>query len=287
MRIVEMSAALVAAETLLALTPIVIKKTPLDPVSAIWSRVLSSAVLGFALASDHTLTYYEIPGFIALGGMNLLHIASSYESFRNLPVGQAMSLLYTYPMWTLLLGYVFGNVPIRTHEFGLLGFATIGAMMLLFGDTSGSSNTDARWGIFNGIVMALTEAGTHTLVRSYDWKDPSKSVWIVNLSAALWFGCAVQGDDESLPTKATTMDAVFLTAFNSISTFGGYWLRFYAVPRISVPLYAMLSYAGLLASFVFGLLFFGERPSWLALLGALFIVVSGVFLQLLEKHTFF
>jgi len=281
-----MSAALVAAETMLALTPIVIKTTPLDPVSVIWSRVLSSTALGFALTSDRTLTHREIPGFIALGGTNLLHIASSYESFRNLPVGQAMSLLYTYPMWTLLLGYMFSNVPIRLHEFGLMGLATVGAMLLLSGDNSSSPNS--QWGIFNGIVMALTEAGTHTLVRNNDWKDPSKSVWIVNLSAALWFGGALGlqelfGHEPAHASNATTMDAVLLTAFNSISTFGGYWLRFYAVPRISVPLYAMLSYAGLLASFVFGLLFFGERPSWLALLGALFIVVSGVFLQMYEQ----
>ena len=97
------SAAIVSAESILALTPIAIKKSPLDPVSAIWSRILSSAVLAYALTSDRTLTTSELGGAAVLGYTNLLHIASSYEAFRNLPAGQAMSIFYTYPLWNLVL----------------------------------------------------------------------------------------------------------------------------------------------------------------------------------------
>jgi hypothetical protein len=87
------SAALVAAESILALTPIAIKKTPLDRISALWSRMLSSAVLGYAITSDRSLPRSEWGTTAALGAANLVHIASSYESFRHLPAGQAMSLL--------------------------------------------------------------------------------------------------------------------------------------------------------------------------------------------------
>jgi drug/metabolite transporter (DMT)-like permease len=63
--------------------------------------------------------------------------------------------------------------------------------------------------------------------------------------------------------------------------FSGYWLRFYAVPRLSVVTYSILSYAGLLASYLFGLVFLGERPGWWSLVGALLIFGGGLAIQLM------
>ena len=79
-------------------------------------------------------------------------------------------------------------------------------------------------------------------------------------------------------------DALTLTAFHGVSHFTGYWLRFFAVPRLSVVTYSILSYAGLLASYLFGLVFLGERPGWISLLGAALIVVSGYFLQRISRE---
>jgi drug/metabolite transporter (DMT)-like permease len=66
--------------------------------------------------------------------------------------------------------------------------------------------------------------------------------------------------------------------------FSGYWLRFYAVPRLSTVTYSILSYAGLLASYLFGLAFLGEKPGWMSLVGAALIVAGGVLLQTLPKN---
>lgn len=288
------AASLVGAESILALTPVAIKKTPLDAVSAIWSRVLSSAILGYLLTGDRSLPKGEWAGFAALGGTNLLHIASSYESFRNLQAGQAMSLLYTYPLWNLVFGALFGGEQIAKHEFGLMAVAAAGSIMLNMdpGTTAGAESTpgrkpDTAWGIFTGLLMALTESGMHTLLRGLGWKDPAKSVWVVNSSAALWLGGALglqqlwDGPDVKMGLRSGTwLDAVWLTAFHSFSMFSGYWLRFYAVPRLSVVTYSILSYAGLLAAYIFGLVFLGERPGWMSLAGAAMILLSGLFLQM-------
>ena len=297
-------AALVGAESILALTPIAIKQTPLDPISAIWSRVGSSAVLGWLLTGDRSLPRSEWAGATALGHVNLLHIASSYEAFRNLPAGQAMSLLYTYPLWNLVFGSVFGGEKIQAREYGMISLAALGSLLLNqdpgpVAESALGRKPRAGWGIFMGLLMALTESGMHTLLRGLNWKDAAKSVWVVNGSAAGWLG-AFLGADWLLDTLgistdtgvghsgtvkkkagATWMDAFWLTAFHSISMFSGYWLRFYAVPRLSVVTYSILSYAGLLASYLFGLVFLGERPGWISLLGMVLILVSGLILQFL------
>lgn len=287
------SAALVSAESILALTPVVIKKTPLDPTSAILSRILSSAVLGYALTGDRSLPQNEWAGATALGYTNLLHVASSYESFRNLPAGQAMSLLYTYPLWIILINSVFfKSETIKTREYLLIGAATVGSILLnmdpgVAAPTALGKDANSSWGVFMGLVMALTEAGMHAILKGLDWRDPAKSVWVVNSSASAWmFG--ILGLQEifydgkggfSLQMGGTWWDALLLTAFHSVTLFSGYWLRFFAVPRLSSVTYSILSYAGLLASYVFGLLFLKEQPGWLSIIGAVIIVGSGLALQ--------
>jgi drug/metabolite transporter (DMT)-like permease len=136
------------------------------------------------------------------------------------------------------------------------------------------------------LIMALTESGMNVLLRSLDWKDAAKSVWVVNGGASLWLLGArlLQGLFDGKTQQwglesGTWWDAIMLTAFHGISMFSGYWLRFFAIPRLSVVTYAMLSYAGLLASYLFGMLFVGERPGWISIVGATIIVISGLLLQ--------
>ena len=283
-------AALVSAESILALTPVAIKKTPLDPTSAIWSRILSSAFLGYTVSKEHTIKPSEMASATALGYTNLLHIATSYESFRNLPAGQAMSLLYTYPFWNLVLAHLFTDEQINMKQIMIMGAASIGSVLLnmdpgIAAPTALGREANSQWGIFMGLVMALTESGMHAILKGLDWLDPAKSVWVVNSSAAICFGLALLaqsvliGDSPTFHLKGTWWDAVILTLFHGMTLFSGYWLRFYAVPRLSTVVYSALSYAGLLASYMFGLLFLRESPGWMSLVGAIVIVSSGLMLS--------
>ena len=284
-------AALVTAESILALTPIIIKKTPLDPLSAIWSRLLSSAVLGYGLAGDRRLGAREIGGALALGYTNLVHVASSYESFRHLPAGQAMSILYTYPLWNLLFVAYFNGEKITSREYSLVGIAAVGSILLNMNPgaaalpVAGANKVNPVWGVFMALLMALTESGMHTILRMMKWTDPARAVWIVNTSASLWLGGAMAIQQlafgvEQQTWTGTWWDQVLLTSFNSLSIFTGYWLRYYAVPRLPSSVYSMLSYTGLLASYLFGLAFLGEIPGWQSVLGALIIMAAGLALQL-------
>jgi len=286
------SSALVVAESILALTPIVIKKTPLDPISAIWSRILSSAVLGAIITTDRHMSRKDWVGAALLGYTNLLHIATSYESFRHLQAGQAMSLLYTYPLWILIFETLFLGEHITGREFGLIGTAAAGSVLLNLdaGKTAPAVSAAGRaavptWGIFMGIIMSMTEAGMHGLLRWMGWRDPAKSVLVVNAAAGVWLSGflglqQLLGKTDIGLHTGNLNDTIWLTAFHGLTQFSGYWLRFYAVPRLSVVTYSILSYAGLLASYLFGLAFLGERPGWISLLGAALIIVSGAVLQL-------
>jgi len=284
------SAALVAAESILALTPIAIKKTPLDPISAIWSRILTAGVLGYIISDEKSLSVPEIGAATLLGYVNLLHIASSYEAFRNLPAGQAMSILYTYPLWNLLFNAHVNNELIQPREYGLMATAAVGSALLNYnpGETVAAASGGkpvAWWGICMSVIAAFTESGMHVVLKRLGWRDPAKSVWVVSSGASIWLlayiGLQAMTDHLTYPiVRGSAFDALMLTAFHGVSTFAGYYLRFFAVPRLSTVMYSFLSYSGLFASYLFGIWFLGETPGIISVLGALLILISGILLQI-------
>jgi len=274
-------AAATAAESILALTPIAIKKSPLDLVSTVWSRILSSAVLGFLLSNDHSVKQTELASAAALGLTNLVHVASSYESFRNLPAGQAMSILYTYPFWNLVFESVFRGQTVTPSQYGIIAGAMGGSVLMnmdsrtVVSDSPTVSKPNRVWGTVMAFLMAFTESGMYTLIKSLGWTDSAKLVWLLNTGAAIWLTIASVFMTLTPATRVWSYDMLVLTAFHSISLFSGYWLRFYAIPRLSAVTYSMLSYSGLLAAFLYGALFVGETPGVLSLVGAAIIAVCG------------
>ena len=64
--------------------------------------------------------------------------------------------------------------------------------------------------------------------------------------------------------------------FNTLIGFIGYALRFAAIPYVSTTVFSLLSFFGIVAAYVFGYLFEGEKPSLLAAGGSLAILVANI-----------
>ena len=285
------SLALVGAESIMALTPIAIKKTPVDHVTALWSRILTAAVIGYTVADEKTITLSEGGAYSILGYTNLLHISSSYEAFRHLPAGQAMSILYTYPLWILIFNSKINDEPFDFKDYGYIGLATLGAILLNYdpGETvtavSDKGKPHQGWGILTASVAAVTEAMMHVILKRLGWTDAGKSVWVVSSSASLWLLSAIGlyklGSGLPYPKiSGSVEDFWYLTGFHGFSTFAGYYLRFFAIPRLSTITYSVLSFSGLLASYIYGVFFLKEVPGLISLLGAALILYSGIYLSM-------
>lgn len=285
------SLALVGAESILALTPIAIKKTAVDHVTALWSRILTASVIGYTVANEKTISMSEGGAYSLLGYTNLLHISSSYEAFRNLPAGQAMSILYTYPLWILIFNAKINGEPFEFKDYSHIALASLGAFLVNYdpGETVKAVSDEGKphqgWGLFTAGIAAVTEALMHVILKHLGWKDAGKSVWVVSSSASLWLLAALglysMGSGLPYPKVTGSMqDFWTLTGFHGFSTFAGYFLRFYAIPRLSTITYSVLSFSGLLASYIYGVFFLKEVPGLVSLLGAALILYSGVYLTL-------
>jgi drug/metabolite transporter (DMT)-like permease len=62
--------------------------------------------------------------------------------------------------------------------------------------------------------------------------------------------------------------------FNVLVGFTGYLMRFSAIPLVSTLIFSVLNLFGIVAAYVFGYIFEGEKPTWMAMGGAVAIMVA-------------
>ena len=62
--------------------------------------------------------------------------------------------------------------------------------------------------------------------------------------------------------------------FNIVVGLAGYFLRFYTIKKLPTKIYSVLSYFGIIMSYVYGYLFDGNKISFQQIIGTLLIIYS-------------
>jgi drug/metabolite transporter (DMT)-like permease len=278
----------ILSEAALSLYPILIKTVPTDIGTQLVARLATYSVLGFALASwsDIRHTWGGLAGLsrsIPLGLMTLAHVFTSYYAFKVLPAGISMSLFYSYPIFNIIGAALGFGEKFGTLELLLITIAFIGVVLVSMDakeesaeGLEGETKAGLNWlGIAAGLAAALTESGMYFAVRTA--KQPNPFYAILELyPAALPFllgGLKLAG--KSIDMRGSVWGPMVL--FNAIVGFVGYSLRFYAVPRISTIVFSLLSFVGVIASFLWGWLFAGEIPTATSLIGGSLIAAAAAF----------
>lgn len=272
------SAIVIGSEIALALYPILIKTVPTNLPTQLVSRFVVYSGLAFFLATSDDIynTWGNILGIVrssALGLLTLLHVGTSYYAFQELPAGVSMSLFYTYPIWNLLGASFFFGETFSFPQVLLVMLAFVGAVLVAYGNKEQDplkQKDPFQWkGLLAGLLAALTESGMYFAVRTAERPSPFYAVLelypgaLLFLLPLLWF---LKSSLDFRPQVWARM-----LSFNTLIGFIGYSLRFYAIPRVSTWVFSILSFVGVLASFLWGYLFVNEKPSWMTLLGGLLI----------------
>jgi drug/metabolite transporter (DMT)-like permease len=267
----------VLSEIALALYPILIKTVPTGLETQLVARLLTYTVLGFSLASlpDIQQTWFTTSGLtrsVGLGALTLLHVFSSYRAFQELPAGISMSLFYTYPLWNVLASSLFFGESISAAELLLVAVAFAGVLLVSSSAKDPDSKTLNWRGISAGLGAAITETAMYFAVKTA--KQPNPFFAVLELYPAalplLLLGLAATG--KTLDFRASTWLPLIL--FNTFVGFVGYSLRFYAIPRLPTVLFSLLSFIGVVASFVWGYLFVNETPTVVSGVGAALIAAA-------------
>ncbi len=267
----------VGSEAALALYPILIKTVPTNISTQLVARLLTYTVLGFSLASlpDIKQTWMTPSGIArstGLGALTLLHVASSYLAFQQLPAGISMSLFYTYPLWNLVMSALFFGEQFGAQDIALLAVAFLG---VIFVSTAAKDETTKKvnWtGIGAGLTAALTETAMYFAVKTAKQPNPFFAVLELYPAALPLLLIVMKFLGQTIDTSLKVWTPLLL--FNTLIGFVGYCLRFYAIPRLPTIVFSLLSFVGVVASFVWGYLFVGEVPTPLSATGAALIAAA-------------
>jgi drug/metabolite transporter (DMT)-like permease len=287
------TATTVLAEIALALHPILIKQVPTGLATQLLARLGTYTALGTAAsnASERAMTWGSWPSIsksIATGLMNLVHIGSSYISYQHLPAGSALAVFYLYPFMNILAGVLFLGDSFQATLLPLFLLAFVGVLLIARYTKDGQDKEpdgkkkNISLGIAAGLVSAFTETLIFLVAKTAE--EPSPWLPILRLYPGALIGLLAITTASGTGFDWSVSSWVPLLLYNVFVGFLGYSLRFWSIPRLPTAMFSILTFIGVAAGYVWGLLFAKEIPSLGALAGAGCITGALGFLRTLEKN---
>jgi len=227
------------------------------------------------------------------GLLNLLHVGTSYKAFSELPAGNAMAIFYAYPIWNIIGAWLLLGEKISMESVPWIGLAVAGMLCIAQPDAGTLLDTKNPVALICAVLSGVTESCIYFYFKIFGIKDGTfKSMFELYGGSFMWILLALVGKNasattglEGISTKVPDLDLSWkvwapMLLFNGLVGFGGYAMRFSAIPLVSTLIFSVLSFTGIVSAYIFGYLFQGEKPSYLAMLGSIFIIVaSGVLLS--------
>jgi len=308
---------LICSEIALSLYPQLIKLIPTTLDVQIAVRCISYSILGIIGLFVNNITNINqqekkdnnnsmsLFSIIFMGCINLIHIISSYTSFKLLPSGVSYSLFYTYPIFNLLGRTIFYNEKIKLINYIYIIIAIIGVYLIYNKENQGQqenkgqqenqnnpiqtqieifknknnlnekneTNDIKQNGFIAGIISALSESLIYFMVKS-DIASISPYTQIIKtylFGGLLSIGYLIKN------IKLINLDInywITLILFNSIIGFLGYVLRFFTIPRLSTLKFNSIIFIGVIFSYIWGYIFSGEQIEKTSIIGTLLILGS-------------
>ena len=275
------------SEVTLASYPILIKSVDTN----LWTQIVSRmGVYGLMsllvlLGQPKQLATISPINMGGAGLLNLLHVSTSYKAFTDLPAGNAMAIFYAYPIWNLLGAWLLLGETVPMESMPWIALAVIGMLMIARPDGGTIFDAKQSFALLCAVLSGVTESALYFFFKLRGKEDGTfKGMFEVYGGSFAWI-TALTGLSSILPIPVDKVDLSWkvwlpMLLFNGLVGFGGYAMRFAAIPMVSTLIFSMLSFIGIVAAYLFGYLFEGEKPSWTNLIGAAAIIVAnGVLLS--------
>ena len=307
-------AAKLTSESLLSLYPIFVKKIGISMTLQMWTRTIAYVLIAAIFVDWSFLksAIFSVDSLL-LAVVNLSHIFFSYEGFRHLDSGVSFAIFNTYPIMIIILEVLrtsgsngtlagsFGTLIKSDYVKYLLVLA--GLAFFIYGnftenaeskenternepkvatesfkDDGNPENPHFLYGLAMILLAAFTEALIYFLVRRVKTENHWNHVFISYfLGAVAMTAYVFYADGFSAAKVAETLNQTRVgvaTALNGFIGSVGYFLRFYASYNLEASVFAILSYFGIIMSYVYGIAFNNESLTLPKVLGTLCIVGS-------------
>ena len=264
------------SELVLSLYPILIKSVNTNIFTQVLARflVFPALALTFGSTTDFSSIWsspYEAFVSVLHNLLNLGHIVASYVSFKNIPVGTAISLFYLYPIFNVIAGSLLCGESISIIAILVIGLAFLGTYLIATSHKDINESVEDKQKHNYGVIMGILAAITETMIFIFVKSNPIASVspyYTVNhlYPAGLTLLLTYAIFNKNI-VDTSSINWTKLIGFNAILGFTGYIARFYAIPKIPTIIFSLLSFFGVAFGYLWGILIMGDKPTGRALIG--------------------
>lgn len=204
--------------------------------------------------------------------------ATFFLSLRVMPLADATAIVFTSPIWTLILSFLFLRERPRAAVLVSVVLASAGVLLILRPNVLAFG-----WEATLPLIAAVAMAALFILNRKVGGLAPVIVMQFVVAVMALpiLYAYALIGHFSGEPSQAITWphwSVVLRCAIVAVTATMGHFFIFRATELASAATIAPMTYVQLLVAVAAGALFFGDLPTWAMAGGAAMIISGGLWL---------
>lgn len=227
-------------------------------------------ILGVAAFKKIPLAGEERSRLALRGIYGFIALALHFYTLAKLPLGTAVLLNYTAPLFILVFSLFF--LKERSHPAipFLVGMSFFGVYLLIEGGFT-AWTADVFWGLLSAVFSSLAYLTIASLKRR---EKPLTIIFYFTAISMLGSSvCFFQGF-----VQPRAEEWLYLIGVGLGSYYGQLWMTI-ALRRAPASLVSPFSYLTPLLSFLYGFFFFGEKIGALSFAGAVIIIAGGCLLS--------
>lgn len=218
-------------------------------------------------------------GHLARSTVGLAGMVCSFTAMQYLPLTEATALQFTSPLFMTALSALLLAEPVGRHRWGAVVVGFVG-VLIMARPVPGQMNV---LGVSLGMLAALGSAGAMVAIRQIsDTERGATIVFYFTLAGAVlgFVGTTLVG------WKMPDVQTLWLLVLAGLIGGVGQLLLTEAVRAAPVGVVAPFDYTQLVWAALLGLVFWGELPHPLTLIGAVIVAASGVYILHRELRRF-
>jgi len=265
------------AATIGAASGIIIKTAALPSTTMSFFRlVVPVAVLFFYLRYKKIKLFRgDYRMMLVSSVLNAIRMWFYILAFDYTTVGNGTIVLFTWPMFATLFGWMFLKERIEKITLGLMAVSFLGVVIVYINKNISFQDAD-----FLGMTIMLSSAVIFALTtiifkKESQYYTKEETVFYQNLAGAVIF-----------------FPFVFINKYHptilqiTLGVSYGFWvgvvafiLFFYSLKRLNIAHYSILTYWEVPCAAILGWIFFKESITWNVIVGGGLVVISGVLLM--------
>jgi drug/metabolite transporter (DMT)-like permease len=214
--------------------------------------------------------------------LNATRIFFYYLAWVYTSIAKGTIILYTFPIFFTIFGSIFLNEKLNKKSIILIILAFIGTTFIFFDPTSAWNKNDligmlsmlAEAILFSlAMVIFKKESNNYSEIETVFWQNIVGAIIMIPVILIVGF-------------KTSAINMVIVAGYTGlISGLVGFLLFFYALKRLNVSHYSLMTYFEVVASIFFAVTLLGEKLSWNMVLGGTRIIGSGLALVFSKSKT--